>query len=254
MHLKPMDTLFTGRHLIRLEAVASTNTFLQEYLKANTLPEGAVVISDQQFDGRGQRGNTWESETGKNLTFSLLWKPVFLPINYQFDLNRITALALADTLRYFLPAEKVCIKWPNDMLVNEKKIGGVLIENSLRENQIQHSIVGIGLNVNQESFRLSARATSFIAITGEETEREPIMEKLFTYLEAWYLKARSGNLEEIRNRFDTELFGLNSRLHFSIGGREQDALVCGTTPEGKLKLEVNGKMQEFDLQAVKWLW
>lgn len=249
-----METLFTGRHLIRLEAVASTNTFLQEYLKANTLPEGAVVISDQQFDGRGQRGNTWESETGKNLTFSLLWKPTFLPINYQFDLNRITALAIAETLRSVLPDEKVCIKWPNDMLVNEKKIGGVLIENSLRDNQIQHSIVGIGLNVNQEAFRLSARATSVIALTGEETEREPIMEKLFTYLEAWYLKARGGNLDDIRKRFDAELFGLNSRLRFSIGGREQDALVCGTTAEGKLKLEVNGKMQEFDLQAVKWLW
>jgi BirA family biotin operon repressor/biotin-[acetyl-CoA-carboxylase] ligase len=249
-----MDTLFTGRHLIRLEAVASTNTFLQEYLKANTLPEGAVVISDQQFDGRGQRGNTWESETGKNLTFSLLLKPVFLPISYQFDLNRITALAIADTLRFFLPNEKVSIKWPNDMLVNEKKIGGVLIENSLRDNQIQHSIVGIGLNVNQESFRLSARATSVIAITGEETEREPIMEKLFTYLEAWYLKARSGNLDEIRQRFDAELFGLNSHLRFSIGGREQEATVLGSTPEGKLKLDVNGKMQEFDLQAVKWLW
>lgn len=249
-----MDTLFTGRHIIRLEAVASTNTFLQEYLKANTLPEGAVVISDQQFDGRGQRGNTWESETGKNLTFSLLWKPVFLPIYYQFDLNRITALAIADTLRFFLPNENVCIKWPNDMLVNEKKIGGVLIENSLRDNQIQHSIVGIGLNVNQEAFRLSARATSFIAITGEETEREPVMEKMFEYLEAWYLQARSGNQDEIRKRFDAELFGMNSRLRFSIGGREQEALVCGTTPEGKLKLEVNGKMQEFDLQAVKWHW
>jgi BirA family transcriptional regulator, biotin operon repressor / biotin---[acetyl-CoA-carboxylase] ligase len=249
-----MDTLFTGRHLIRLEAVASTNTFMQEYLKANTLPEGAVVISDQQFDGRGQRGNSWESETGKNLTFSLLLKPVFLPISHQFDLNRITALAIAETLRFFLPDENIRIKWPNDMLVNEKKIGGVLIENSLRDNQIQNSIVGIGLNINQDEFRLSSRAISFVAITGEETEREPVMEKLFEQIEAKYLFARSGHLDEIRKQFDEELFGLNQQLRFNIGGREQEALMCGTTPEGRLKLEVNGKKQEFDLQAVKWLW
>lgn len=249
-----MDTLFTGRHLIRLEAVASTNTFMQEYLKEHILPEGAVVISDQQFDGRGQRGNSWESEAGKNLTFSLLWKPSFLGVSEQFDLNRITALALAETLRFYLPDEKVSIKWPNDMLVNEKKIGGVLIENSIRDNAIQHSIVGIGLNVNQEEFRLSGRATSFFSITGDECEREPIMELLFQHLEANYLFARSGHLDEIRKRYDAELFGLNQELRFRIGNTEQEARVCGTSPEGKLLLEVQGKMQQFDLQAVKWIW
>src|SRR6201996_2639796 len=155
------SALFVGQNLLTLKEVDSTNNFLKN-LASNSkpLPEGTVIMAENQYAGRGQQQNTWHAEPGKNLTFSLLLNPIFLPVSQQFDLTRAISISVFDTLRPLL-GDALKIKWPNDVYYGDKKLGGMLIENILSGNTIKHAIVGIGLNVNQEKFPETAvNATS----------------------------------------------------------------------------------------------
>ena len=147
-----------GHSLVFMPECHSTNDEASRLIQNSNVLEGTVVITGNQTAGRGQRGNAWFSEPGKNLTFSILIKPSFLSVKNQFYLNIAFSLGLFDYLKEVLKTE-VKIKWPNDILVNGKKICGILIENHLQAQHIQHSIVGIGLNVNQHH-HLLATATS----------------------------------------------------------------------------------------------
>ena len=117
--------------------------------------EGAVLITSNQTAGRGQRGNSWESDPESNLTFSLLLKPTFLKPTDQFLLTIIISLAITDSLQHLQPEIPFKIKWPNDILAHGKKICGMLIENSLSNSTIQHSVIGMGININQQAFSIS---------------------------------------------------------------------------------------------------
>ena len=144
--------LFIGKKLIHLNEVDSTNTYLKTLCENEILPEGTVVIAESQYAGRGQRSNTWESEPGKNIIMSLIFYPGFLSANRQFLLSQAVALALQEFISNLLPEEKTSIKWPNDIYVGDKKIAGILIESSWMGNQVKNSIVGIGININQDGF------------------------------------------------------------------------------------------------------
>ena len=144
--------LFVGQNLVTLKEVDSTNTFLKNILSnSKPVPEGTVIMAEDQFAGRGQRENVWHAEPGKNLTFSILLKPAFIDAQSQFDVTRAASLGVYDALMPLL-GHKLKIKWPNDIYYGSKKLGGMLIENILQGSQIKHSVVGIGLNINQEHF------------------------------------------------------------------------------------------------------
>lgn len=148
-------------------------------------PHGTVVVTDRQTAGRGQRGNSWEAEPGTNLTFSLLLRPQAIPAARQFELSMIVALEVAACVRRALDgaadAPRVCVKWPNDIYVGDRKIAGILIENSLSGSGIERSIAGIGLNVNQRRFLSDApNPTSIIHYTGTLTPLAPLLETLCT--------------------------------------------------------------------------
>ena len=145
--------------------------------KREVLPEGAVIYTDHQISGKGQRGNYWEDEAGKNILMSLLLKPRKLPIKYQYFLNLIAGLAVLDMLREHLRGEHLTLKWPNDVYVGKRKIAGILIENNLVGGIIDASVVGIGLNVNQE-IALPASAISLKEITGKSIDRLSMMDEL----------------------------------------------------------------------------
>lgn len=136
--------------LIALDSIPSTNTYMAEV--ADSLPHGSVVITHDQSAGRGQRGNKWESAPGANLTFSLLVRPDALPAAEQFRLSEAVSVAIAETVQRHLPDTPIRIKWPNDIYAGDRKICGILIENSIMGTNIRRSIVGIGLNVNQRAF------------------------------------------------------------------------------------------------------
>ncbi len=137
-------------NLIKLPETASTNTWLKE--NCATLPHGSVALTDNQTAGRGQRGNSWEAEPGKNLTCSILLRPVALHPSRQF----LVSLAVVETLRELLSPhispDRIKVKWPNDIYVDNLKIAGILIEHSISSAEIIHTIAGIGLNVNQTRF------------------------------------------------------------------------------------------------------
>lgn len=164
--------------MTHFDQLESTNSYLRQNHQG--MPQYAVVTAAYQTAGRGQRGNGWESEPGRNLLFSMLYyPPADLSPSRQFQISKAVALAVAETVDRLLDGTdhpEVCIKWPNDIYVGDRKIAGILIENALQSStRIAHSIIGVGLNVNQREFRSGApNPVSAVNITGRETPPEVV--------------------------------------------------------------------------------
>lgn len=187
-------------NIIHLDETRSTNQYLQELLQHEEHEEGTCVRAGFQTAGRGQQGNFWESEAGKNLTFSVALYPDFLSIVEQFIISQMVSLAMKEVLDHY--AEGISVKWPNDIYWHEKKIAGILIENSLIGGQIQHSIIGIGLNVNQETFLSEApNPVSLKQITGRDFDLEDLLKELLNTIFTYYMKLVQGGAEEIRKKY-----------------------------------------------------
>lgn len=166
--------------IVRHDSCASTSAVLAAMPEASA---GTVVVTDCQTAGRGQRGNTWEAEPGKNLTFSILLRPAGMHAARQFELSMLVALAVADVIDSRFEAagiaERTTVKWPNDIYVGERKICGTLIENKLLGAYIDRSIAGIGIDVNQRIFTSDApNPVSMIHFLGSETPLEPLLEQV----------------------------------------------------------------------------
>ena len=201
-----MNTLFIGQNTIKLDAVGSTNDYASELLsrglKREKVFEGTVVYALSQRAGKGQRGKKWESEPFKNLTFSIVFYPSFLSAQEQFMLSKAVSLGICDYVSSVINKEAK-IKWPNDIKVGNEKIAGILIENSIRNNEIMHSIVGIGLNVNQTGFGKNIpNPTSLKLITGKNIDLEVCLGDLCSYLEARYLQLKSGKSKKINEDYE----------------------------------------------------
>lgn len=252
-----MKTLFTGQNCIYLNVTDSTNSYAITLLRESKLVEGTVVYTFHQQKGRGQRGNTWESEPNKNGAFSYVLYPVFLQVEEQFLLNKMAALAVADLLAEFLAdtdkMQEIKIKWPNDVYVGTQKIAGILIENTLRERTIQHSVIGIGINVNQLVFAKSLNATSLALLANKEFVPEQVLEKLSIYLEARYLQLKN-NIKSLDGAYLQRLYRLNMWAKYNVSGVATEAKITGVTDSGKLEAEFqSGETKEFDLKEIMFL-
>ncbi|NJM26329.1 MAG: biotin--[acetyl-CoA-carboxylase] ligase [Bacteroidia bacterium] len=151
MYKIPAKTLFFGKNLIYVPECHSTNDLAWELVKTAKAGEGTIVITSNQTAGRGQRGNAWEATAGLNLTFSIVFKPTFLAPHQQFALNMFSSLAVAQALAEAnVPGLRV--KWPNDVMSGARKMVGILVENTVQANRINHTVAGIGINVNQQAF------------------------------------------------------------------------------------------------------
>ncbi len=166
--------------------LGSTNSELKRLLSENTMAEHSVVITSHQTAGKGQTGNSWESEKNSNLTFSLLLRPGFLAPHLQFYISKAVSLALIDTIQQVAHIDAT-IKWPNDIYINDQKVAGILIENSIVGSQLDYCIVGIGLNVNQEVFISDApNPVSLKQLTGKDLNLEALLEQLLDNLHERY--------------------------------------------------------------------
>ena len=164
-----MSTDNESPRILRVAETASTNSLLRELVIKESLAEGSVVVADFQTAGRGQIGNTWESEAGKNLMFSLVLYPTCIPANRQFLISQIAALSVKEALDLY--ADHITVKWPNDIYWKDKKICGMLIENDLSGHNLYCSIIGIGINLNQTVFRGDApNPVSLFQIIGKERD------------------------------------------------------------------------------------
>ncbi len=191
-------TLFIGKKIIYLPSCHSTNDIAAELVHRADISEGAVVITDDQTAGRGQRGTEWVTARGLNFTFSLVLRPSFITAGEQFLLSQTIALGVRNYLSEF--TNNVRVKWPNDLYVNNLKTGGILIENSLQGRRIAHSIIGIGLNINQPEFQ-SARATSLRLETGQVFDLSQQLPLLLQSLEHVYLRLRGGQFDALRREY-----------------------------------------------------
>ncbi len=252
-----MNTLFTGRTLIELDETTSTNTHATQLIKHGKTPEGTVVWAHFQTLGRGQYGNTWEAKRGKNLTFSLVIHPIFLSTEKQFYLSKITSLAVLAMLTEYLPASQydIQIKWPNDILVNKHKIAGILIENILRGSFVQSSVIGIGLNVNQQSFKETKKAaTSLSILLKKEFDLKTVLELFCKHFEALYLNLKQNKFEWLNKLYLNNLFRFNEFANYKAGGNIFNAKLSAVEESGLLVLTTEQHEQlKFNFKEVEFI-
>lgn len=251
-----METLFIGKNPIFLPEAESTNSYALGLLKNVNPPEGTVIHTAHQTAGKGQRGSQWKSEALRNLAASIILRPTFLEIRSHFYLYKVAALACLDTISHLLEgkAHEVKIKWPNDILVDGKKICGILIENGISGQQISYSVVGIGINLNQVNFHDLPDATSYKLLTGEDIAEKYVLSLLCKNLEKQYLTLKQNRFESIANRYRTSLFGLETPREFLIRSKLRNLVVKGVSENGLLHLETEeGEKLEADVKEVTWI-
>lgn len=246
------NTLFLGKDIVYLTDCHSTNDEANWRLGNRTATEGSIIITDNQTKGRGQRGNQWISEPGKNLIFSLILQPVFLIPSDQFYLNMSISLAITDFFSDYVQGIK--IKWPNDIFHSDLgKLGGVLIENSLSPSSIESSIVGIGLNINQIDFALP-NATSLAKLANQNFQIWELFRLLIMHIEIRYLELKRGQYSKILSDYLNKLYGYETWAKYEdnsvFNGR-----IIGIGKEGKLIIEKeNGTVNHFAFKEVKFLF
>jgi BirA family biotin operon repressor/biotin-[acetyl-CoA-carboxylase] ligase len=253
-----METLFIGKNLLFLTEVESTNTYAMDMLRNVNAIEGTVVHTDNQTKGKGQRGASWNSAVASNITASIILKPGFLKAEDSFFLSKISALSIYDVLTDVLNSSHydIKIKWPNDILVDSKKIAGILIENNYNHQLLQNSVIGMGLNVNQSDFHdLADIATSLKLLSGVAYDRKEILDKLCIYFEKWYLLLKSGNRKQIHDLYLNRLKGINQVLSFKTPANEVfKAKITDVNREGKLCLEMqDASIRQFDIKELQFL-
>lgn len=230
-----MEQLSNDRQIIRLEETESTNSYLRDLLKSQHLEEGSVVVADFQTAGRGQVGNSWYSDKGDNLLFSLLIYPTGIPANEQFIISRMVSLAIKNTLDQF--ADDIRIKWPNDIYWKERKIAGILIENSLQGKIIENSIIGIGLNLNQQIFPVELpNPVSLRQITATEQDKNYILDLLLKEFFLLYRSLQQGEKQVIEDEYMLDLYRTNGYYWYEDANGRFQAEIDNVLPSGHLVL------------------
>lgn len=245
------NTIFLGKDVLFLPECHSTNDKALELIRSGQAREGTIVICGHQTRGKGQRGNSWESEPGQNLTFSVVLKPVFLDISEQFFLNMMIANSIRKLLQDYLPDLQV--KWPNDLVIPGKgKIGGILIENILSSNSWEFAVVGIGLNINQGKFG-TGKATSLARITGGQFDLQELFRLLVSHIEQGYISLKKGKLEEILRDYLQHLYLKDQWAVFNENTSEIEGKITGVTRDGKLQMMLrDGPIRTFDLKEISF--
>jgi BirA family transcriptional regulator, biotin operon repressor / biotin---[acetyl-CoA-carboxylase] ligase len=247
------NTLVVGTQVVYLPECHSTNDEAGACARDGAI-EGTIVVTANQTAGRGQRGASWESEIGANLTMTVVLRPTFLLAREQVKISIAVSVAVANAVRELLPAHPCDIKWPNDILIGRKKVGGILIENTLRGEAIHYTLVGIGINVNQLAFAVDS-AGSLAGIGGEKIEVNDVMRCLLKHLDAQYLLLRVGGGSQQWLQYYKMLLGYQVPMRYRI--LDDDSLVLGVIKgvdqAGRLQLWVGDELQIFDLKSIQML-
>lgn len=192
-------------NIIKIESTSSTNSYLKEFASRQMLEEGTVLQAYEQTAGRGQAGTSWEAEPGKNITCSIIFYPLFLPLKQNFLLSKVIALGVKETLDNY--SENVSIKWPNDIYIRDRKVAGILIENELSGQQISQSVVGIGVNINQEIFFSNApNPVSVKQLTGIDIDTGIFLEEMIVKIMFWYDYLKQGHSSIISENYLKSLY------------------------------------------------
>lgn len=251
MHKILANTVFLGKDIHYLTECHSTNDLAAEMVKTGTVAEGSIIYTENQTKGRGQRGNVWLSEPGKNLTFSLVLQPYFLIPSEQFQLNMVISLAILDVLSAYVSDIKV--KWPNDVVHDsDGKLGGVLIENTIRHASIEYAIIGIGLNINQREFQFP-KITSLGLLSNQDWDCWEIFSLLIRSIEKRYIELKKGSGSTQKTNYLANLYQMEV-WHSFDDGKVFEGKITGINPEGKLLLvDKAGGFREYGFKEIRFL-
>ncbi|MFN3997683.1 biotin--[acetyl-CoA-carboxylase] ligase [Algoriphagus sp.] len=243
------NTIFLGKDVLFLPECHSTNDKALELIRLGKANEGSIVICAHQTQGKGQRGNSWETQSGQNLTFSLVLRPEFLDVSEQFFLNMMISNSIRKLLQEYLPDLKV--KWPNDLVVPDHgKIGGVLIENIVSSVAWEYAVVGVGLNINQRIFQTN-KATSLSLSTGGKFDLEELFRLLIAHIEQGYISLKKGKTETVRNDYLNHLHLIDQWAIFMEKEIHFEGKITGVSKVGKLQMILrDGSERFFDLKEI----
>lgn len=249
--VKP-NTQIIGQNIIYFNQVASTNEFALELIRQNLAENGSVVVAEFQSKGRGQYGKSWISEPFENLMFSIVLRFVTKSNPDPFIINKIATLTMYQVISKILPEKQVRIKWPNDILVNTKKICGILVENNFSGSSLNYSVIGIGLNVNQHYEHISSlNATSLVGSAGVEFDREALLKQILEQFEEVYNQFEAEQISDINKQFNEALFGYETIGAFDIDGKIEMGMVLGCDAYGRLEIEMDSEVKAFQHGAIK---
>lgn len=252
---------------VDLERVDSTNTEIRRMLAEGAVGDEMLVVSaSDQYSGRGQKGHTWESEAGKNLSFSLLCHPRSIRPSEQFIMSQAISLSVVDVLKEISRKESetsvsplnlldYSVKWPNDIYYGKSKICGILIECDIQGKILDNCIIGVGINVNQESFGdYIPPAISLRGIYGHEFDTNMLMEQVLSRFEHYYNMVRTGNFAPIRTMYHSVLYRREGVHHYSDSSGEFDATFSSIEPDGHLVLsDTSSRLRRYAFKEVKFL-
>ena len=240
-----------GKKVVYMPSCHSTNQVATDLLKNGDIAEGTIVITDHQTKGRGQRGNHWEAEEGKNITCSIILKPKTLLISDQFILNVIVSMGVADLVSSVLSMDTK-VKWPNDIYCKGEKISGILINNSIKKNMLESSVIGIGLNVNQQQFT-NSKATSLSVLSGNATYNlSQILESLVLSVEKRYFQWKN-NTESLWEDYLAQLYWLGEVRTYKSREEYFTGIIRSVTKSGRLVIEGEGHTTEFDFKTITFI-
>lgn len=242
---------------IWLHETTSTNDYAYGLVNKGMASEGMLIASRFQTKGRGVGNNTWESEGGANLTFSVILSPGFLHPSEQFLLNQCISLAVAGfTDELAGKSSKICIKWPNDIYAGEGKIAGILIQNIIQGNEIRYCIAGTGININQKKFYSDApNPVSLWQITDRVFDIDQCLDLISGYIETEYHLLMSGAKSIINERYLSRLYRFNTPAEFIAEGVRFSGCIKGVTSFGQLiVLDNTGYEHHFDFKQVAFVY
>lgn len=241
--------------IVKVNAIASTNSYLKDYSRAMALEEDVLLYTEVQRQGRGQRGAFWESEPYSNLTFSIYKRLDGFKADRQFYITMAVSLAVYDLLDS-LGVKRLSIKWPNDILAGSRKICGILIESVVKKGAVDAVIIGVGLNVNQTVFDHAPRATSVQLETGKEHDLHNLLKSVPPLIDRHFAPVINGDLGELKSDYKHLLFkrGVPS-LFRDCFGKTFMAIIEGVSPQGLLLLKrEDDTISTHDLKEVKLLY
>lgn len=240
--------------ILKLDAIDSTNSYLKDLIKENDVKNWTVVVAKYQKNGKGQLDNSWFSDRGKNLTFSILVKLDHLKVNHQYYLNYSISIALYNVLKYYIP-KKLSVKWPNDILSANHKVSGILIENSIKNDTVKYAIIGIGLNVNQVHFPKDVtNATSLKNVLKKTIDKDELLDKILLEIQYQFVLIKQKKFLEIKQMYEDVLYKKAIPSMF-IDSDNNTFLgkIIGVGNEGKLQVELeNESIREFAFKEIKF--
>ncbi len=240
--------------LLEFVNMGSTNRVAAKILVEGKPVEGTVIVTQFQSQGKGLGTNTWESQPGKNLLMSLILYPSFLEPARQFMLHKISSLAVVDTLRVLIKPEEITIKWPNDIYAGNKKIAGILTNNIIAGNLIKSSVVGIGLNINQEKFSDNLpNPISMKMITGKTFDIKKVLNLLCEKMDHYYDLLKNNQIQLIDGLYLKSLLNYQVDANYKTGDEIFTGRIFSVTEYGKLQIMHGSRLREFDIKEIEYL-